>query len=127
MARSEGLGQLVRGLSEAEFRGRFGTEEACRRSLLEMRWREGLTCPACGHGGFCELKGRKVYQCNRCKKQVSLTAGTVFQDTKLPLTVWFLAIYLLIPPHRRSDLVMAWARGRMLRKEACHDRAHHPE
>jgi ISXO2-like transposase domain/Transposase zinc-ribbon domain len=95
MARSEGLGQLVRGLSEAEFRGRFGTEEACRRSLLEMRWREGLTCPACGHSGFCELKGRKVCQCNRCKKQVSLTAGTVFQDTKLPLTAWFLAIYLL--------------------------------
>src|SRR4028118_1220550 len=38
---------------------------------------------------------RKVFQCNRCKKQVRLTAGTVFQDTKLPLTTWFSAIYHL--------------------------------
>ena len=85
----------VKGLSEAAFRERFGTEAQCRRGLLELRWPDGLTCPSCGHRGFCELKGRKVHQCNRCKKQVSLTAGTVFQDTKLPLTVWFLAIYLL--------------------------------
>jgi hypothetical protein len=46
-------------------------------------------------GVFCELRGRKVFQCNRCKKQVRLTAGTVFQDTKLPLTAWFAAIYHL--------------------------------
>ena len=60
-----------------------------------MRWREGLTCPACGHRGFCQLKTRELFQCNRCKRQVRLTAGTVFQDTKLPLTTWFLAIYHL--------------------------------
>src|SRR3954465_10392162 len=60
-----------------------------------MRWREGLTCPACGHRGFCQLRTRKVFQCNRCKKQLSLTAGTVFQDSKLPLTAWFAAIYHL--------------------------------
>src|SRR3954452_16169216 len=60
-----------------------------------MRWREGLACPACCHRGFCRLKTRKLFQCNRCKKQVRLTAGTVFQDTKLPLTVWFQAIYHL--------------------------------
>jgi transposase-like protein len=60
-----------------------------------MRWREGLTCPACGHKGFCELRTRELFQCNRCKKQLRLTAGTVFQDTKLPLTVWFAAIYHL--------------------------------
>ncbi len=95
MASKDGLRRLGRGLSEAEFRERFGSEAACRKALFELRWREGLACPACGHRGFCELKGRKVYQCNRCKKQVSLTAGTVFQDTKLPLTVWSLAIYHL--------------------------------
>jgi len=82
-------------LSEAGFRERFGTEEACRRALFEMRWPEGLTCPACGGRGFCELKGRKLFQCGRCKRQVRLTAGTVFQDTKLPLTTWFAAIYHL--------------------------------
>ena len=86
---------MARGLSEAGFRERFGSEEACRAALFEMRWREGLTCPACGGRGFCELRTRKVFQCNRCKKQVRLTAGTVFQDSKLPPTTWFAAIYHL--------------------------------
>lgn len=85
MASAEGLRRAVRGLSEVEFRERFGTEEACRKVLFAMRWREGLVCPACGGRGFCALTTRKVFQCNRCKKQVSLTAGTVFQDTKLPM------------------------------------------
>jgi transposase-like protein len=95
MVSAEGLRRSVKGLSEAAFRERFGAEEACRQALFALRWREGLTCPACGHRGFCELKGRKAYQCNRCKKQLSLTAGTVFQNTKLPLTAWFAAIYHL--------------------------------
>src|SRR3954449_9078634 len=95
MAATDGLRRAVRGLSEAAFRERFGTEAACRGALFAMCWREGLTCPACGHRGFCQLRTRKVFQCNRCKKQVSLTAGTVFQDTKLPLTAWFIAIYHL--------------------------------
>ena len=95
MAAADGLRRAMRGLSEAAFRERFGTEEACREALFRMRWREGLTCPACGHRGFCRLRTRKVFQCNRCKRQLSLTAGTVFQDSKLPLTTWFSAIYHL--------------------------------
>src|SRR5215217_1041371 len=95
MATADGLRRSVKGLSEAEFRERFGTEEACRTALFEMRWREGLTCPACGGRSFCELRTRKLFQCNRCKRQVRLTAGTVLQDTKLPLTTWFAAVYHL--------------------------------
>jgi transposase-like protein len=95
MASADGVRRAVRGLSEAGFRERFGTEEACRKSLFAMRWREGLTCPTCGGRGFCALKTRKVFQCNRCERQLSLTAGTVFQDSKLPLTTWFAAIYQL--------------------------------
>jgi transposase-like protein len=95
MATAEGLRRAVKGLSEAELRERFGTEEACRKALFDVRWREGLTCPACGHRGFCRLRTRELFQCNRCKRQVRLTAGTVFQDTKLPLTTWFAAIYHL--------------------------------
>src|SRR5688572_28665597 len=95
MASAAGLRRSLRGLSEGEFRERFGTEEACRAALFEMRWRAGLTCPACGHRGFCALKTRQLFQCNRCKKQVRLTAGTMFQATKLPLTAWFAAIYHL--------------------------------
>ena len=95
MAPADGLRRSMKGLSEAEFRERFGTDEACREALFDMRWRDGLTCPACGGRSFCELTARKVFQCNRCKRQVRLTAGTVFQDTKLPLTTWFSAIYHL--------------------------------
>ena len=90
------LRRSVKGLSETEFRERLGTEEACRAALFEMRWRDdGLTCPACGHRGFCRLRTRELFQCNRCKRQLRLTAGTVFQDSKLPLTIWFAAIYHL--------------------------------
>src|SRR5215203_2999570 len=95
MVMAAGLRRVLKGLSEAAFRERFGSEEACRKALFEMRWRQGLSCPDCGHRGFCQLKTRKLFQCNRCKRQVRLTAGTVFQDTKLPLTTWFIAVYHL--------------------------------
>jgi hypothetical protein len=100
MASADGSGRSVKGLSEVEFRERFGTEEACRRALFEMRWREGLACPGCGHRGSCRLKTRELFQRNRCKRQVRLTAGTVFQDTKLPLVTWFAAIYHLTQSKR---------------------------
>ena len=95
MATAEGLRRAVKGLSEADFRERFGTEEACRQALFAMRWRVGLACPGCGGSSFCRLRTRELLQCNRCKRQVRFTAGTVFQDTKLPLTAWFAAAYHL--------------------------------
>ena len=95
MGTESGLRLRVKGLSEAEFRQRLGTEAQCRTALFQLRWGKGWVCPDCGHGGYAELKGRAVYQCNRCKRQVGLTAGTVFHWTKLPLTTWFLAIYHL--------------------------------
>ena len=95
MGAESGLRRRVKGLSETEFRARFGTEAACRAALFELRWGKGWVCPACGHGGYAELKSRAVYQCNRCKHQAGLTAGTVFHRAKLPLTSWFLAIYHL--------------------------------
>ena len=95
MTAADGLRRAVKGLSEAAFRERFGTEEACRQALFEMRWRDGPACPGCGGSSFCRLRTRALLQCNRCRRQVRLTAGTVFQDSKLPLTVWFAAIYHL--------------------------------
>src|SRR3954470_8835286 len=95
MAAAGVLRRAMRGVRQDVFRERFGSEDACRQALFEMRWREGLTCPACGHRGFCQLKTRKLLQCNRCKRQARLTAGTGFQDTKLPLVTWFAAIYHL--------------------------------
>ena len=75
MGAESGLRRRVKGLSEAEFRQRFGTEAQCRAALFQLRWGKGWACPACGHGRCAELKGRAVYQCNRCKHQVGLTAG----------------------------------------------------
>jgi len=95
MGTESGLRRRLKGLSEGGFRERFGSEAACRAALFELRWGRGWACPACGHGRCAELKRRAVYQCNRCKRQVGLTAGTVFHWTKLPLTTWFLAIYHL--------------------------------
>src|SRR3954453_23128637 len=95
MRAESGLRRRVKGLSEAEFGQRFGTEARCRSALFQLRWGKGWACPGCGHGGYAELTGRAVYQCNRCKRQVGLTAGTVFHWTKLPLTNCFLAIYHL--------------------------------
>jgi hypothetical protein len=90
------LAARVKGLSEAAFREAFGTEEQCRAVLERLRWPKGFICPACGHGGQAWLAERKLFQCNRCKHQVSLTAGTIFHATKLPLTTWFLAIHLIV-------------------------------
>jgi hypothetical protein len=89
--------QFQPGLSMPEFAKRFGTESQCAAALEAARWPNGFSCPRCGGAGHCVLRGGscKVFQCNACRHQTSLIAGTVFQGTKLPLTVWFLAIYLI--------------------------------
>src|SRR3954470_23313185 len=94
MAAADGSRRASRGLSEAAFRERSGTEAACREALFATRWREGPPCQACGCS-FCRLRTRKVFQCDRRKKQLSLAAGTVLQDARLPLTAWCAAIYQL--------------------------------
>jgi transposase-like protein len=80
-----------------EFFQRFGTEAQCEAALEAARWPEGFRCPHCGGAAHCvvQSRGRKLYQCNACRHQSSLIAGTVFQGTKLALTVWFLALYLI--------------------------------
>ena len=75
MGTENGLRRRVQGLSEAEFRERFGAEAQCRAALFALRWGKGWVCPACGHGRCAELKTRALYSCNRCKHQVGLTAG----------------------------------------------------
>ena len=93
MSGFESFSQRTKGLSEVAFHEAYGTEEQCRAAVFEWRWGRGWSCPSCGHGGHCYLKMRGRLQCNRCKHQVSVTAGTIFHSTKLPLKVWFLAIY----------------------------------
>lgn len=87
--------QFQKGLSLTVFISQYGTDEKCRRILFNMRWPHGFVCPKCGHTGYCEIKKRKVFQCNRCHCQTSLTSGTIFDNTKIALNVWFLGIYLM--------------------------------
>lgn len=87
--------QFQKGLSMVDFLKKYGTEEACRGALFKLRWPKGFRCPECGNSTYCELKSRKLFQCHHCHHQTSLTARTIFEKTKLPLTIWFLALFLL--------------------------------
>jgi transposase-like protein len=87
--------QFQKGLSEAAFRAQYGSEEQCRAALFAWRWPQGFVCPRCGETRHVALQTRPLYQCSRCRHQVSLIAGTIFQATKLALTTWFAAIYHL--------------------------------
>lgn len=86
--------QFQHGLSLPAFLDQYGSEEQCRAALYRYRWPKGFVCPECGNTTCCQLS-RGLYQCHRCHHQISLTAGTIFHATHLPLTTWLLAIYLL--------------------------------
>ncbi len=89
--------QFQKGLSLPDFLQQFGTEEQCAAALEPARWPDGFHGPQCGGTRHSVLKGgsRKTFQCSHCRHQTSLIAGTLFQGTRLPLTLWFLAIYLI--------------------------------
>src|ERR687885_487274 len=89
------LASRVRGLSEAQFREAYGTGERCRAAVEKLRWPTGFVCPLCGGAEGEWLSTRPKIQCRACRHQVSLTAGTIFHATKLPLTAWFLAMWLV--------------------------------
>lgn len=75
-----------------ELERRFNDEDACRAYLFALRWPNGFACPRCG-GGETWPMARGLWLCGACRAQVSVTAGTIFQDSKLPLTVWFRAMW----------------------------------
>lgn len=75
-----------------DFEDRFSSEEACRKYLVDLRWPQGFCCPHCGSDHGWGLPGG-LYECSKCNAQVSVTAGTIFQDTKKPLRLWFRAMW----------------------------------
>ena len=83
-----------------EFQSKFATEEACQEYLSLCRWSEGFTCPRCGHRKAYELVNQRRRQCAQCRHQVSVTSGTVLHRTKIPLTHWFWAAYLITTDKR---------------------------
>jgi hypothetical protein len=79
-----------------EFQRRFPDERACAWYLAQARWPDGFRSPACGHDKGWELATKAfTWECAACGKQTSVTAGAVMHASKLPLTVWFWAAYLM--------------------------------
>jgi len=82
-------------VSLIEWQQRFGTEESCLKELRKVRWPDGFICPKCGTKKHSYIKTRYTYQCLNCHHQTSITSGTIFHSTNLPLAKWFWAIYLM--------------------------------
>lgn len=80
-------------VSLLEWQNRYGTERACEKVLVKIRWPNGFICPRCNSKDASYITTRKVYQCSQCRYQVSITAGTLFHSTNLSLVKWFWAIY----------------------------------
>jgi transposase-like protein len=78
----------------SEFEAWFDTEQACRDYLFRLRWPEGFRCPRCEGGHFWPVRS-VLMQCQQCGHQTSVTAGTIFQDTRKPLVDWFRTMYWL--------------------------------
>lgn len=80
-----------------QLREYFADERVCRQHFAEQRWGNNApTCHHCGTIGAYVIEGGKRYKCasKECGKKFSVTTGTIFENTKLPLSVWFTAIYL---------------------------------
>jgi transposase-like protein len=80
-----------------EFQKHFDTDAKCREFLEQQRWGGTPCCPFCASAKVTRLKNEKRFQCNEkeCRSQFSVTVGTVCENTKIPLTKWFLAMYIL--------------------------------
>jgi transposase-like protein len=82
--------EYPRNLTELE--ANFGTEEGCRAYLARLRWADGFRCLRCGGDRSWPVR-RLLRECAGCGLQTSVTAGTIFQDTRIPLPVWFRAMW----------------------------------
>ena len=76
----------------AEFENRFSAEAACREYLARLRWPDGFRCPRCGGAEGWPVR-TVLWECRECGRQTSVTAGTIFQDLRSPLTLWFRAVW----------------------------------
>lgn len=89
--------ELWRGFPKtaAEFEARFGSEEACRRYLIELRWGGKPVCRKCSCDRLWELSNGRL-ECSSCGFQMSVTAGTPLHGTRKPLRLWFRAIWEMV-------------------------------
>ena len=88
---------MIEAIDLCELVEKFGDDQKCRNYLEHLRWPKGIVCPKCKGTKVSAILKRDRYNCDSesCGYQFSVMAGTVFHDTHLPLTKWFLAVYLL--------------------------------
>ena len=79
-----------------EFIDSFATDIECRKYLLSIRWEQGYKCAQCGHGEYWTNDEISYCICRKCRHRISLLAGTVMQDSKLPVRVWLVAMWLFV-------------------------------
>jgi transposase-like protein len=75
-----------------DFEQRFRTEEACREHLANLRWPDGFKCPLCGNSKAWKAR-RGLLHCGKCRADISVTAGTIFHRSRIPLRAWFRAAW----------------------------------
>lgn len=84
---------VYEGMSLLKFQKEVASDSDCCEWLFRTRWPEGFSCPRCGHLGHTLMEERRLYLCKACRYQASLTAGTIFHKTRMPLLKWFWLIY----------------------------------
>lgn len=102
----------------------FSAEDDCLKYLQRMKWPNGFLCPNCGNDHSYEIKSRHLHECTQCKKQTSVTAGTLFHRNRITLVKWFCAIYFIgsdkgsISALRLSKLIeVNWRTARIILKK----------
>ncbi len=78
-----------------EFLDWFSTDDQCIKYLFTIKWPNGFVCPRCEGNDYWETK-RKLYHCISCNKQTSITAGTVFEDSRKSLRLWFHVAWVMM-------------------------------
>ena len=83
-----------------EFQKQFGKEEDCEQAIVKARWPKGFVCPKCNHDDGYRLRTKRAIQCAVCRHQISITAGTIFHNTRISLVNWFWMIYQIASDKR---------------------------
>jgi transposase-like protein len=73
----------------------FDTDAECRAALEQLRWPNGIECLRCGSKSISRIKTRNQLDCNACRYRFSVTTGTLFNDSHLPLPIWFMAVLIM--------------------------------
>ncbi|MEI7689687.1 MAG: IS1595 family transposase [Candidatus Saccharibacteria bacterium] len=85
---------MTKTTSLIDFYNRFNSEQVCRDYLEKSRWGEKVVCPHCGSYKTYKFTDGRLFKCGDCRKQFTVRVGTIFEDSKIPLQKWFLAVYL---------------------------------